>query len=289
MESAMETCAPLSGGDDAGCSDEVGLENPPDDAAEAMPHLDQVGSARQKMACTPTERPRCAISLDSVRSGSERTHSNEDGGYKRERTCRENNADSERAWNPTSQECVAPKVPEGITASSEVHNAPEVEIDYTKFEYLTPTLSQPKYAHILEMYDFPAEFETEDLESALSSSEHQFTIKRVDDTHALAVFSTPLAATQALGLRTPLVKMRRISEACTQSRVKVRRYGEFLTPFKSRPETSAAVAVRLLSGSLGVRAQVDPERQQRELRGAKGKGKSEGKRFAGSASYGDVP
>lgn len=288
----METCAPLSGGDDAGCSDEVAQEKPPGDAAETRLHLEQVDRAREKVGYTPTERPRCAISLDSARSGSDRTLSNEDGGDKRETTCQEKSADSEHPWNPTSRdtrERVAPKVPQCIAASSEAHKAPEVEIDYTKFEYLTPTLSQPKYGHILEMYDFPAEFETKDLESALSSSEHQFTIKRVDGTHALAVFSTPLAATQALGLRSPLVKMRPISEACTQSRVKVKRYGEFLTPFKSRPQTSAAVAVRLLSGSLGVRAQVDPERQRREQRGSKGKEKSEGKGCADAASCGDVP
>ncbi|KAG0429509.1 hypothetical protein HPB47_023575 [Ixodes persulcatus] len=131
-----------------------------------------------------------------------------------------------------------------------------------------------EYGHILEIYNFPPEFETKDVVSGLSCSRDQFNIKWVDDTHVLAVFSTPFAATEALSLQTPLMKMRHISEASKQSKLKVKRCAEFLQPFKPRPQTSASVARRLVSGALGLRVQVEPEQRRRELqmlREAKGK------------------
>lgn len=93
----------------------------------------------------------------------------------------------------------------------------------------------------------------------------QFNIKWVDDTHALAVFSTPFAATEALSAQIPLMKLRHISEASKQSKLKVKRCTEFLLPFKPRPQTSASVARRMVSGALGLRVQVAPEQRKREL------------------------
>jgi hypothetical protein len=48
-------------------------------------------------------------------------------------------------------------------------------------------------SHVLEIYDFPAEFKTHDLFAVFSPyMKGGFEIKWVDDTHALGVFSSAL-------------------------------------------------------------------------------------------------
>lgn len=156
----------------------------------------------------------------------------------------------------------------------------QAELDYTKFEPRIPDLSEAEYGHVLEIYDFPAEFETKDLVTALSSCRDQFNIKWVDDTHALAIFSTPFAATEALGLQNSLMKMRHVSEASKQSKLKIKHCSEFLMPYKPRPQTSASVARRLVSGALGMRVNVDAAQRGKELqmlKEAKGKKKTAAK------------
>lgn len=50
--------------------------------------------------------------------------------------------------------------------------------------------SDDAYSHVVEIYDFPPEFKTQDLMNVLSAYKN-FEIKWVDDTHALGVFSSP--------------------------------------------------------------------------------------------------
>ncbi|XP_023224893.1 uncharacterized protein LOC111625875 [Centruroides sculpturatus] len=90
-----------------------------------------------------------------------------------------------------------------------------------------------------------------------------FNIKWVDDTHALGVFSSPIAAMDALTLKHPLLKVRPLSQGIRESKFKAKRCAEFLQPYRPRPETSATLARRLVSGALGVRLNVPKE--QREL------------------------
>lgn len=59
--------------------------------------------------------------------------------------------------------------------------------DYGSNNYIP---SDDALSHILEIYDFPAEFKTPDLMNVFSAYKN-FEIKWVDDTHALGVFSSP--------------------------------------------------------------------------------------------------
>ncbi|XP_078589375.1 uncharacterized protein LOC144869762 [Branchiostoma floridae x Branchiostoma japonicum] len=123
------------------------------------------------------------------------------------------------------------------------------------------------YEHVVELSDFPAEFKTPDLVSALAEFQSQgFNIKWVDDTHALAIFSTGAVAMRALQIKNPLLRVKPMSEATQQSKKKVKNCAEFLQPFKSRPAASAMVARRLVSGALGVRANIPKEKREEERR-----------------------
>lgn len=122
-----------------------------------------------------------------------------------------------------------------------------------------------------------------------------FDIKWVDDTHALAVFSssrigaynlkysskywvhilTPSAAAEVLTMGHPFVKLKPLAEATLESRLKAKKAGATsLQPYRQRPETCTALARRLVSGALGVKLPTAPEERENErrvLREAKGK------------------
>ncbi|XP_026473350.1 coiled-coil domain-containing protein R3HCC1L-like [Ctenocephalides felis] len=135
------------------------------------------------------------------------------------------------------------------------------------------TISDDSFAHVLEIYDFPAEFKTQDLLSVFSPYKSTgFEIKWVDDTHALAVFSSVQIAQEALSQDLPFVKTRPLREGTSESRQKARRCAEFLQPYRTRPETCPALARRLVSGALGLRlktAAADLERERLLLKEAK--------------------
>lgn len=178
--------------------------------------------------------------------------------------------DSWDAMFDDNGECIDPGALQELTQALGEVEIRQAELDYTKFEPQIPGLTEEEYGHILEVYGFPAEFETKDLVLGLSSANDPlFTIKWVDDTHALAVFSSPIAASEALAAQTSLLKVRHVSEASKQSKLKVKRCAEFLQPFKPRPQTSATVARRLVSGALGLPVRVQPEQRRRELQALK--------------------
>lgn len=54
--------------------------------------------------------------------------------------------------------------------------------------------------HVLELYGFPGEFQTRDLMAFLAGVGGTPEIRWVDDGHALAVFSSGIAARNALNL-----------------------------------------------------------------------------------------
>ncbi|TRY86097.1 hypothetical protein DNTS_030186 [Danionella cerebrum] len=80
-------------------------------------------------------------------------------------------------------------------------------------------LRDDEISHIIEIYDFPSE-------------QKGFDIKWVDDTHALGLFSSPIA--------------------------------DYLLPAKERPQTSAALARRLVIGALGVKSKQTREEREAE-------------------------
>ncbi|XP_071985835.1 coiled-coil domain-containing protein R3HCC1L isoform X3 [Engystomops pustulosus] len=145
--------------------------------------------------------------------------------------------------------------------------------NYYDYDPKEPDMDDPELSHVIEIYDFPAEFKTEDLLRAFSSYQKKgFDVKWVDDTHALGVFSSPITARDALSSKNPMVKVRPLSQATRASRAKARSCADFLQPAKDRPETSAVLARRLVISALGVRStqsRAEREAERKKLQEAR--------------------
>jgi len=124
-------------------------------------------------------------------------------------------------------------------------------VDYTEFKTSDSTINIDQFGHVIEIYDFPQQWKTNDLMAAFESFTSKWDIKWVDDTHALGVFSSPEVAAEALALRHPNIKSRPLNMATAQSKCKARAVCDFLLPYKERPATSTAPARRLLQWALG--------------------------------------
>ncbi|XP_005091802.1 coiled-coil domain-containing protein R3HCC1L [Aplysia californica] len=160
----------------------------------------------------------------------------------------------------------------------------KVEIDKPKINYLKyqpkePELDCDAYSHILEIYDFPPELATCDLIGAFSEfSARGFDVKWVDDTRALGVFSSAVAAKEALQMMHPLLKVRPMSQASKKGQSKAKHCQEFLQPYKARPETTSLAARRLVAGALGMAPRVSKEvrdKERQKLKEAKEKRRQE--------------
>ncbi|XP_054473190.1 R3H and coiled-coil domain-containing protein 1 [Anoplopoma fimbria] len=128
-----------------------------------------------------------------------------------------------------------------------VHN------DYSIYENVC--ISLDKFCHVIEIYDFPSCFKTDDLLDAFTDySDGGMKIEWVDDTHALGVFSNETAAIQALSICHPLLKARALNEASKKAKGKANRRAEFIQPVKERPRTDSAVARRMVTRALGLQA-----------------------------------
>ncbi|KAL3059004.1 hypothetical protein OYC64_011024 [Pagothenia borchgrevinki] len=128
-----------------------------------------------------------------------------------------------------------------------VHN------DYSIYENVC--ISPEKLCHVIEIYDFPALFKTDDLLDAFAEySDGGMKIEWVDDTHALGVFSSETAALHALSICHPTLKTRALTEASKKSKGKATRRAEFIQPVKERPRTDCAVARRMVTRALGLQA-----------------------------------
>ncbi|NXY92659.1 R3HCL protein, partial [Alcedo cyanopectus] len=126
-------------------------------------------------------------------------------------------------------------------------------------------ISDDELPHVIEIYDFPADFRTEDLLRVFCSYQKKgFDIKWVDDKHALGIFSSPITACDALSTKHLMVKTRPLSQGTRASKTKARAYADYLQPAKERPETSAALARRLVIGALGVRSNQTPAQRDAE-------------------------
>ncbi|XP_076631597.1 uncharacterized protein LOC143346880 isoform X2 [Colletes latitarsis] len=171
-------------------------------------------------------------------------------------------------------DCLDPTLIEELTSA-----VGDVMIEQPKSDYKSFTkhieVSSDEFAHVVEIYNFPSEFKTSDLAAVFSSFKNGgFELKWVDDTHCLGVFSSPLVAAEVLASDHPFVKTRPLSEATALSKTKARRSAEFLQPYRSRPETCAALARRLVTGALGVKlatARQEREHEKNVLREAKEK------------------
>ncbi|XP_063220631.1 coiled-coil domain-containing protein R3HCC1L-like, partial [Bacillus rossius redtenbacheri] len=165
-------------------------------------------------------------------------------------------------------ECLDPKLMEELTRAVGSVTIEKPQSDYRNYQSRLEMFmsgSGDEFAHVVEIYNFPAEFKTEDLLSVFSAYKNGgFEIKWVDDTHALGVFSSSRVAAEVLAQEHPLVKTRPLSQATHESRSKARRAAEFLQPYRARPETCAALARRLVTGALGVRLCTSREEREAE-------------------------
>lgn len=168
-------------------------------------------------------------------------------------------------------ECLDPHVLEEISQKTGKKKA---SVQEARFDYYTcrdedgegdVDLRDDELSNIVEIYDFPAEFKTEDLVKAFQSYQQRgFDIQWVDDRHALGLFSSPVAAREALRSKHPLMKVRSLAKASVVTRAKARSCSDYLLPSKERPQSSAALARRLVIGALGVKSNQTKEDREAE-------------------------
>ncbi|XP_037962570.2 coiled-coil domain-containing protein R3HCC1L isoform X2 [Plutella xylostella] len=170
-----------------------------------------------------------------------------------------------------SGECLDPSLLEELTATVGKVHISKAKNNYDQYQTRGQALfSGPvdeSFAHVVEVYDFPSEFKTNDLLSVFSEyKDTGFEIKWVDDTHALIVFSSAKIAAEVLSAQKPLVRCRPLHAATAESRGKAKKCAEFLQPYRQRPETCTALARRLVSGALGVKLSTARQERAEERR-----------------------
>ncbi|XP_045424645.1 coiled-coil domain-containing protein R3HCC1L [Lemur catta] len=183
----------------------------------------------------------------------------------------EESTTTEESWESMFNDdgdCLDPRLLQELSGNiKNRENIQEPRFDYYNHDVPDIDLSDCEFPHVIEIYDFPQEFRTEDLLRVFCSYQKKgFDIKWVDDTHALGVFSSPITARDALGIKHTMVKIRPLSQATRAAKAKARAYAEFLQPAKERPETSAALARRLVIGALGVRSKQSKTEREAELK-----------------------
>ncbi|XP_028166282.1 coiled-coil domain-containing protein R3HCC1L isoform X3 [Ostrinia furnacalis] len=170
-----------------------------------------------------------------------------------------------------SGECLDPSLLEELTSTVGKVHISKARNNYDQYQTRGQALLSGPYdetfGHVVEVYDFPSEFKTNDLLSVFSEyKDTGFEIKWVDDTHALIVFSSAKIAAEVLSAQRPLVRCRPLHAATLESRNKAKKCAEFLQPYRQRPETCTALARRLVSGALGVRLSTARQERAEERR-----------------------
>lgn len=133
--------------------------------------------------------------------------------------------------------------------------------DYRPFQTVEERSSDGEC--IIEIHDFDHNVKTEDLLCIFAPyrGNGEFQIVWVDDTHALAVFSSPLIADEVLNTKLPFVKTRPLKDAIPKSKMIAQ--GHVLPP-ATRPKTCVSLARRLVSGHLGMKIKVTDKQQEAE-------------------------
>ncbi|XP_036138074.1 R3H and coiled-coil domain-containing protein 1 [Molossus molossus] len=127
----------------------------------------------------------------------------------------------------------------------------KVCVDTSSFVEELP--GEQDFAHVVEIYDFASTLKTEDLLAAFPEfQEKEFKIQWVDNTHALGVFPCPASAAEALTKDFSGLKIRPLTQGSKQSKLKALQRPKLLRLAKERPQTSTAVAQRLVARALGL-------------------------------------
>uniref|UniRef100_A0A182XXD8 Uncharacterized protein n=1 Tax=Anopheles stephensi TaxID=30069 RepID=A0A182XXD8_ANOST len=164
-------------------------------------------------------------------------------------------------------DCLNPKMLEELTTAVGKVSIETPQSDYKLFETKQAVLNEEEFPHVLEVSNFPAEFKTQDLMMLFSQyKESGFDIKWVDDTHALAVFSSSKIAAEVLTTGLSFGRVKPLGEATAESRSKARKCASSLQPYRARPETCAAMARRMVTSALGVKLKTAPEERENERR-----------------------
>lgn len=165
-------------------------------------------------------------------------------------------------------DCLDPKMVEEITKAVGKVQIEKPKSDYRAYHANVELLKDQEYPHVLECSNFPVEFRTQDLMNLFGpfARDSGFNIIWVDDTHCLVVFSSSKIAAEVLSANHPIVKVKPLNEATSESRTKARKCSSSLQPYRQRPETCAALAKRLVSGALGVRIKATSEERENERR-----------------------
>ncbi|KAK8735778.1 hypothetical protein OTU49_005311 [Cherax quadricarinatus] len=162
-------------------------------------------------------------------------------------------------------ECLDPDIKRQLADSIGNIKLEKPANDYYTYQPKEPQINEEEYAHVIEIYDFPVSFKTQDLMMVFNTFQNTgFDIKWVDDTHALGIFSTGLIAADALSVDHPFLKTRSLALATKSSKAKAMRITEALLPYKPRPATSASLARRLVSGALGLKVNISREVREAE-------------------------
>ncbi|GJQ67965.1 putative R3H domain and coiled-coil containing [Trypoxylus dichotomus] len=125
--------------------------------------------------------------------------------------------------------------------------------------------------HVIELYDFPSSFRTQDLMQLYSDVNNELMyIKWCDETHALLVLSTPNQAKRALHIQHGIIKSRAMGDASNIAAQVASRVD--LKPAMKRPQTNMQTARRLINNHLGTKSKLSKEecaKEREELRKAK--------------------
>ncbi|XP_042341346.1 coiled-coil domain-containing protein R3HCC1L [Plectropomus leopardus] len=181
----------------------------------------------------------------------------------------------EESWDTLFNDdgdCLDPHLLEelAVKAGRKKESIQEPRFDYYKMDRDDDDdidLTEDELAHIVEIYDFPVEFKTEDLLKLFQCYQQRgFDIKWIDDRHALGLFSSPIAAREALRSKHPLMKLRPLSKSSSATKAKARSCSDYLLPAKERPQTSAALARKLVISALGVKSNLTKDQREAERR-----------------------
>lgn len=131
------------------------------------------------------------------------------------------------------------------------------------FEDISDVKHVEELEHLVELYDFPSSFKTQDLIQAFSNIDcDAMYIKWVDDTHAILVLGTLTQAMKATNMQNPLIKARPMATASRATLAIVHKSD--LKPAMKRPQTNLQAARRFITAALGTKIGVSKERMAKE-------------------------
>ncbi|CAH1999412.1 unnamed protein product [Acanthoscelides obtectus] len=132
--------------------------------------------------------------------------------------------------------------------------------DYTEY---CSTKQIEEFEHMVELYDFPSTFETNDLIQAFSEIQSDaMYVKWVDDTHAILVLGSLAQAQKAVSLTSPIIKARPMTAASKAALNTAQRHD--LRPAMKRPQTNLQTARRLITTHLGRKSGISQEKSAQE-------------------------